>query len=85
MAAQETRIITKFLRDHPADSFTIEAALANGAYGALETAFAKEPADIVQIVMDSGLRGRGGAGFGTGQKWSFLPEGRLPALPRGER
>ena len=33
----------------------------------------------------SGLRGRGGAGFGTGQKWSFLPEGRVPAVPRGER
>ncbi len=78
MAAQETRIITKFLRDRPADSFTIEAALENGAYGALETAFAKEPADVVQIVMDSGLRGRGGAGFGTGQKWSFLPKDIFP-------
>ena len=30
----ETRIITKFLRDRPDDSYTIDAALANGAYGA---------------------------------------------------
>ena len=43
------------------------------------------PADIQEQVTESGLRGRGGAGFGTGQKWSFLPEGRVPALPRRQR
>ena len=43
------------------------------------------PDAIVEQVTTSGLRGRGGAGFGAGQKWSFLPEGRVPALPRGQR
>ncbi|MET0628118.1 MAG: NADH-quinone oxidoreductase subunit NuoF, partial [Acidimicrobiia bacterium] len=76
--ATETRVVTSFLRDHPDDSFTIDAALANGAYDTLASVFAKEPQEIVQLVMDSGLRGRGGAGFGTGQKWSFLPKDVFP-------
>jgi len=33
------------------------------------------PADVLQIVKDSGLKGRGGAGFPTGLKWSFVPQG----------
>ena len=32
------------------------------------------PADVLQIVKDSGLKGRGGAGFPTGLKWSFVPQ-----------
>jgi NADH-quinone oxidoreductase subunit F len=78
MAAQETRIVTKFLRDHPEDSWTFDAALANGTYSTLDTLFDKAPEDIIQQVADSGLRGRGGAGFGTGQKWSFLPKDVFP-------
>jgi NADH-quinone oxidoreductase subunit F len=74
----ETRMTTTFLREHPEDSFTIDAALANGAYQMLEPAFAKTPDEIVQIVVDSGLRGKGGAGFSTGQKWSFLPKDVYP-------
>ena len=49
----------------------------NGGYAAVEKAFRLAPADIVEEVKRSGLRGRGGAGFPTGMKWSFLakPEG----------
>jgi NADH-quinone oxidoreductase subunit F len=75
---QETRVITKFLRDHPDDSWTIDAALGNGAYLTLDGLFDRVPEDLVKLVMDSGLRGRGGAGFGTGQKWSFLPKNVFP-------
>ena len=77
--AAETRIVTRFLRDRPDDSWTFDAARAhNDAYGTLEKAFAMEPAKIVEEVQVSGLRGRGGAGFGAGQKWSFLPKDVFP-------
>jgi NADH-quinone oxidoreductase subunit F len=47
----------------------------HGGYGALRVALKdKTPADIVQLVKDSVLRGRGGAFFPTGVKWSFLPK-----------
>src|ERR1700730_9399605 len=48
-----------------------------GGYQSVEKAFKMSPADVVDIVKKSGLRGRGGAGFPTGMKWSFIarPEG----------
>lgn len=45
-----------------------------GGYAALDTAFAMSPDDVITAVKDSGLRGRGGAGFPTGMKWSFIPQ-----------
>ncbi|KAB2808276.1 NADH-quinone oxidoreductase subunit NuoF [Pimelobacter simplex] len=47
---------------------------AKGGYAALDVAFAQSPDDVIATVKDSGLRGRGGAGFPTGMKWSFIPQ-----------
>ncbi|MEU8225570.1 NADH-quinone oxidoreductase subunit NuoF [Kribbella sp. NPDC048915] len=46
----------------------------SGGYDALRKALTMQPDDVVATVKDSGLRGRGGAGFPTGMKWSFIPQ-----------
>jgi len=58
-----------------ADSFTIAGYQRNGGYEGMKTALAMEPDAVIASVKDSGLRGRGGAGFPTGMKWSFIPQG----------
>jgi NADH-quinone oxidoreductase subunit F len=52
----------------------LEGYRARGGYKALEKALAMAPAAVIDEVKNSGLRGRGGAGFPTGVKWSFMPK-----------
>lgn len=57
------------------DSHTLRAYEASGGYQALRRVLReKSPKDVVELIKASLLRGRGGAGFPTGLKWSFLPE-----------
>ena len=58
-----------------ADSFTLDGYKRHGGYNAAMKALAMSPDDVIALVKDSGLRGRGGAGFPTGTKWSFIPQG----------
>ena len=57
------------------DAHRLEVAMQHGAYSRLEKLFSMEPAAVTEEVKSSGLRGRGGAGFPAGLKWSFLPKG----------
>jgi NADH-quinone oxidoreductase subunit F len=58
-----------------ADSFTLEGYKRNGGYTAIAKALGMSADEVITTIKDSGLRGRGGAGFPTGNKWSFIPQG----------
>ncbi|HWQ56578.1 MAG TPA: NADH-quinone oxidoreductase subunit NuoF [Bryobacteraceae bacterium] len=67
----EVKVLTR--RFGLPDSTSIGTYLANGGYAALEKARGMTPEAIIDEVKASNLRGRGGAGFPTGMKWSFCP------------
>lgn len=56
-------------------SWTLETYKRHGGYEGLRKALAMSPDELIAYVKDSGLRGRGGAGFPTGMKWQFIPQG----------
>lgn len=67
----------------PGDGPTwVDAYEANGGYAGLRKAVGMAPADVVKVVTDSKLKGRGGAGFPTGMKWSSMLPLEGSARPR---
>ena len=56
-------------------SYTLEGYRGHDGYQAIHKALAMPQDEVIKLVKDSGLRGRGGAGFPTGMKWSFIPQG----------
>jgi NADH-quinone oxidoreductase subunit F len=67
----ETKVVTR--RFGMANSASIETYLATAGYAAIRKAMEMTPEAIIDELKASSLRGRGGAGFPTGMKWSFVP------------
>ncbi|HZF68430.1 MAG TPA: NADH-quinone oxidoreductase subunit NuoF [Gemmatirosa sp.] len=72
---RETPVLSKHFGDPAAR--TLQGWRERGGYVAFEKALATDPVELQNVVKESGLRGRGGAGFPTGVKWSFMkPDGK---------
>jgi len=67
--------------DKPGNN-TLAGYKKNGGYAQLKKALTMQPSAITEEVKKSGLRGRGGAGFPTGLKWSFVPSLEKNSKPR---
>ena len=65
-------ILTPFVRQPR--SYAIDAYLEQGGYNGLKKALTMTPDAVIDEVKKSGLRGRGGAGFPTALKWTFMPK-----------
>lgn len=72
----EIKLLTEHY-DKP-EFVTLDGYKKHGGYEVLKKAFKMKPKEIIEEVKASGLRGRGGAGFPTGMKWSFLPDNGEP-------
>ncbi|MEP7324620.1 MAG: NADH-quinone oxidoreductase subunit NuoF [Gemmatimonadota bacterium] len=69
---KETVVLSKYFGD--AAARTYDGWVQKGGYQALKKALGMTPEAVIEEVKASGLRGRGGAGFPTGLKWSFMPK-----------
>jgi NADH-quinone oxidoreductase subunit F len=69
---RETRVLSEHLGNPEAR--TLAGWQKHGGYEALRQALGMSPAEVTDVVKNSGLRGRGGAGFPTGVKWTFMPK-----------
>src|SRR2546422_11330520 len=74
---KETVVLSQYFGD--ADARTYKGWTKRGGYQALAQALKTDPVAVTDIVKESGLRGRGGAGFSTGLKWSVKAEGKKKA------
>ena len=75
--SKETVVLSKYFGD--ADARTLKGWKKRGGYEMLDKALAMDPNAVIEEVKNSGLRGRGGAGFPTGLKWSFMPKEKKKA------
>lgn len=71
--AKHKQLLLKNIREP--NQATLQGAESRGAYKVFRKVLGMDPAAVTEEVKKSGLRGRGGAGFGTGQKWGFIPKG----------
>jgi NADH-quinone oxidoreductase subunit F len=73
--------MTRFI-DGKDNHWTLANYQQHGGYQGLRRALTMSAADVLEEVKSSGLRGRGGAGFPTGLKWSFMPQGPQTPTPK---
>jgi len=72
MAPPDTKVVTATWDDPQV--FGLDGYVDRGGYEGLRAALGMTPTEVIDVVKASGLRGRGGAGFPTGVKWSFVPQ-----------
>ena len=78
MLSDKDRIFTNLYGYQP---WTLDAAMKRGAWDNTKALLDLGPDTIIEKIKASGLRGRGGAGFPTGMKWSFMPKNPTPERP----